>query len=182
MSYNDQSGCRRSTRLAQDPHSNNDKHLLIDLNDNPTPSPSPVQSKTTSNSYDRFTMNLLSFSANDYEIQSTSNSSNDAGHPFNDNIINYSTNGLSDSHRSVSNTSIAPPNILEAPINTSNISELQQMVQALRTELSTLHNQPNSTLQSNNMLNSPMSPMTANNNTSTPHDVPTLRNNNNYSQ
>ncbi len=86
-------------------------------------------------------MNLLSFSANDYEVQSTSNSSNDASQLYNNNIIIQSTNGTSNSQRSVSDTTIDPPNLLEAPINTSGITELQLMVQSLQMELATLRGQ-----------------------------------------
>jgi hypothetical protein len=175
MSFNDQNGRRRSLRLTQDP-SNDNEHILIDLNNNPTPSPSPAQSEITSNSHNRFAMNLLSFSANDYEIQSPSNSSNNVSHPFNNNIINYSSNGTTDSNHSISKTSIAPPNILEAPINTSNVAELQSIIQALRMEVLSLRAPPNSMSLLSHMPNTPtMQPMTTNNNISTQQDVPILR-------
>jgi hypothetical protein len=71
-----------------------------------------------------YAMDLLSLSENNYDIDAVSlNLTDDILNQFNNNILHYPTNGSPYSNSSIYDTSIAP-NILEAPISTSSVSEL----------------------------------------------------------
>jgi hypothetical protein len=144
MSFNNNEGLHRSSWFVENQSLPMDLPL-IDL-DNDHANDNHHQSSNqshTSTMYDntRYASDLLSLSDNDYKVNATSsNSTNNITNLFNDNIIQSSTNGSPYSTHSVSGTSIAP-NILEAPLNTSAISELQSLIHSLREELSDLRQQ-----------------------------------------
>jgi hypothetical protein len=104
-------------------------------------SSSQTQSQLNQMNCNPYAMDLLSLSDNDYDVNApSSHSTDDISNQTN---TNYQTNGSPYSNSSIYSNTIAP-NILEAPLSTSTVSDLHSLVQSLRDEVTALRNQSNS--------------------------------------